>query len=160
MKGTADFSRCGVYRYGLTRRWADGESVLWIMLNPSTADADVLDPTIRRCVGFSQAWGFGGLEVVNLYAIRSTDPDRIYTDADPIGDRNDQAIGAAVARCRLVIAAWGVHGAHNDRGGSTARMLRAYGTELYCLGVTKDGHPRHPLYLRSDAARVPYLAGA
>jgi hypothetical protein len=160
MIGTADFSPCGRYRYGLTRRWAEGDAVLWIMLNPSTADANVLDPTIRRCVAFSQAWGFGALEVANLFALRSPYPDALYESEQPVGVRNDHAIGAATSRCRLIVAAWGVHGALRGRGRDVGRMLVEYCSAPVCLGTTKDGHPRHPLYLRADTARVSYLAGA
>lgn len=158
MIGTADFSPCGVYRYGLTRRWAEGDSVLWIMLNPSTADADFLDPTIRRCVGFSTSWNYAGLEVANLFARRSTDPKVLYTDLDPVGPRNDDAIVQAVRRCRLVVIAWGAHGGLRDREAIVLRLLAGLGVEPICLGVTKNGHPRHPLYLRADTERVPHRA--
>jgi len=119
------------------------------MLNPSTADASQEDPTIRRCVGFARSWGYGALAIVNLFALRSTDPRALYAHATPVGERNDAFIAAQATISDLVIAAWGVHGAHQDRGAAVLRMLRRE-VKVRCIGVTKDGHPKHPLYLRGD----------
>lgn len=156
----ADLSPCGRYRYRLWRRWGSGDSALFVMLNPSTADADIDDPTIRRCIGFARRWGFGGLEVVNLYGARATDPDEIDAWHDPIGRDNDRAILDAAARAALLVCAWG----------ATVRRLRFLargldrerevldllaGHRLHCLGTTKGGHPRHPLYVRGDVGLVP-----
>lgn len=135
----------GRYRYLLWRRWAEADSLLFIMLNPSTADAERDDPTIRRCIGFARSWGFGGVEVVNLFAWRATLPRALARARDPVGPHNDRAISQAVARSRAVIAAWGVHGALGDRDEQVAQLLAA--TRLRCLGLTRDGAPRHPLYV-------------
>ncbi len=139
----------GPYRYLLWRRWADADGVLFVMLNPSTADARDDDPTIRRCLGFARAWGFGGVEVVNLFAWRATSPRDLRRAAAPIGPRNDQVIAEAAARVQAVIVAWGVHGAHRDRDRQVAAVLEA--RRPRCLGATAAGAPRHPLYVRAAA---------
>lgn len=145
--GTADLSDDGLYRYRLTRRWGDGENVAtFIMLNPSTADADLDDPTIRRCVGFAKREGCDALQVVNLFAYRATTPAVLRTVADPVGSENDEYLRRAIDSPGLRIAAWGVHG-RADR----IVVVKSAGAALHALGTTKDGHPRHPLYVRRDA---------
>lgn len=150
MKTGAELSPCGTYRYSLWRAWGDGPRAVFVMLNPSTADAARDDPTIRRCIGFARAWGFNGLEVVNLFALRATNPEALYLHADPVGPENDDAIATACNGAGIVVAAWGVHGAWKDRGQEIAQRI-AYGggVALHHLGLTKGGHPRHPLYLAS-----------
>ncbi len=144
----ARLSPCGTYRYSLNRRWDIGRPrVGWIMLNPSTADAEVDDPTIRRCMGFARSWGYGGIVVRNLYALRATDPRELRKHSDPIGPDN---LLDECASDPLTIAAWGAHGAWRDRGNSVRSLLNRIGIPLYHLGLTKDGHPRHPLYLKAD----------
>ena len=156
----AVFSASRAYRYRLSRTWGDpSRRVMWIMLNPSTADALADDPTIRRCTGFSKAWGFGGLVVVNLFALRATDPRELAAHARPAGRANDQFIGEAADGAALVVAAWGAHPAAADRAGQVTRLVTGKGIDLMCLGVTKAGHPKHPLYVRKDAALVPYRRG-
>ncbi len=136
------------YRLQLWRTWSGGgRRALWIMLNPSTADARVLDPTIRRCVAFSRAWQCDGLDVVNLFAFRSTDPTALYQVADPVGPGNDRIILAAAREAAIVVAAWGIHGALLGRGGAVLEQLAGAGVRAHCLGVNADGSPRHPLYL-------------
>ena len=103
----AVLSECGSYRYALTREWADGKCVAWLMLNPSTADADIDDPTIRRCIGFARQWGYGRLVVVNLFALRATDPRVLVRNADPVGSKNDFYIAKAMKEAQEVICAWG-----------------------------------------------------
>jgi hypothetical protein len=146
----ASISACGTYRYWLSRWWGDGFRVAtFVMLNPSTADAHADDPTIRRCIGFAKRLGANALRVVNLYALRSPDPDDIFEDPDPVGPRNDNTIYAE----RLsdwVIAAWGAHSAATPGRVARVRELLA-GREVHCLGRTKSGAPRHPLYLPADA---------
>lgn len=147
----------GWYRYWLTRRWNTGSVATFVMLNPSTADASLDDPTIRRCIGFAKAWGCGALSVVNLYAFRSTDPKGLWIAEDPVGPDNDDhlsaaALGAAISGWPLV-AAWGAN-AKPDR---VSHVLALPGMDaLTALGTTKDGAPRHPLYLRADAVRMPW----
>lgn len=158
----ADFSKDRAYRYTLWRRdypeppdmdahLLDGRAqpepvVCWVMLNPSTADETVLDPTLRRCRTYSRAWGYRGFYVVNLFALRSTDPQALYGHSEPVGPRNDDAIRAVVSRAALVMAGWGKHGAHLGRADTVTRWLAAT-NPLYCLDTNKDGSPRHPLYL-------------
>ena len=148
-------SDCGQYRYTLTREWDEGRPALtFIMLNPSTADATLDDPTIRRCIGFARDRGFGGLRVLNLFAFRATDPAHMKAAQDPVGPDNDihliAALTAAAAANAPVIAAWGTHGAHNGRAAEVRELALQYGVELMCLGATRDGHPRHPLYVKAD----------
>lgn len=151
---TARLSDCGAYRYELGRRWARGPSVLFIMLNPSTADATQDDPTIRRCIGFAKSWQMGALGVVNLFALRATDPAALRTAPDPVGPLNDDAIHDAIVSSRVVVAAWGAHAMAAERAAVVAEMAANASRPLCCLGTTKAGHPRHPLYLRRDATLI------
>jgi hypothetical protein len=150
-------SPCGTYRYTLDRVWdASLPTALFIMLNPSTADASVDDPTIRRCVSFAKRMGCGALTVVNLYALRSTDPGALATHPDPVGPDNDTHIALALGkRLGCVVAAWGAHPAANQRVDTVAALLAAHGWQVSCLGTTKGGAPRHPLYVRGDAPLTP-----
>ena len=147
---TATLSPDGRYRYRLGRRWAEGATVTWIMLNPSTADAANDDPTIRRCTDFTKRWGYGGLTVVNLFALRATDPRALRRAYDqPIGlPDNDRHIVEATASAALVVAAWGAHGTMYARDRQVRMLLD--GRAVHCLGTTKAGQPRHPLYLARD----------
>ena len=139
------------YRYTLGRRWAGGPTVTWVMLNPSTADAYEDDPTIRRCIGFSKAWAFGALEVVNLFAWRATDPRELLTAAEPVGESNDAAIIRSATSASRVVCAWGQHKAIGQRAERVLELLRKWSTaERVCLGRTAAGMPRHPLYVRGD----------
>ena len=153
----ACFDRSNLYRYRLWRDWhvppRRSRRLLWILLNPSTADEVVLDPTIRRCFGFSRAWGFTGLEVVNLFALRSTDPRGLRRVEDPIGPENDTAIAAALADCDTAVAGWGAHPLAATRAAIVRDMARALRKPLFCLGVTRCGQPRHPLYLAAATRR-------
>lgn len=154
---TADISDCGTYRYRLGRRWGPGSSVLWIMLNPSTADADVDDPTIRRCIGFAKRWGHDAIEVVNLYALRATDPQALLRHRDPFGPRNWHTLqGAIGGRHALNVAAWGAKAVRVPASTHVhvPMMAGRVGARVHCLAVTKDGHPRHPLYVEGDADPV------
>lgn len=135
----------GEYRFALERRWAEGPSLLFCMLNPSTADGMKDDPTIRRCVGFAKFNQFAALAVVNLYAFRATEPELVFKAADPVGLGNDTYIDKYAKACGGIVAAWGTLG-HPDRVRDVMRILEAH-QPVYCLGRTKDGHPRHPLYV-------------
>ena len=156
--GSATISYCGRYRYDLTRKWGSGlPGVAFIGLNPSTADAVKDDPTIRRCIGFAKDWGFGRLVMLNLFAWRATSPTDLKKVEFPTGqERNNEVIRDHALACTQVICCWGAHGTYMDRDLYVVRMLR--NIDLQCLGRTKNGHPRHPLYLRKDAERIPYGA--
>lgn len=155
----ANLSDCGTYRYTLGRRWDDGPTVVFVMLNPSTADASQDDPTIRRCIGFAKAFGYGALHVVNLYAFRATKPADLWKAADPIGPENDETLRSTFLTAHgegsLVIAAWGANAAPL-RARFAHVIARAAGVTLTALGVTKDGAPRHPLYLPASAEPMPW----
>ncbi|GAB3884429.1 DUF1643 domain-containing protein [Terrabacter terrigena] len=153
----AEISEDGHYRYMLGRRWDNGPLVRFVMLNPSTADATTDDPTIRRCIGFAKAWGFAGLHVVNLYAYRATNPRELWAVDDPVGPENDAWLADEAAWAKShdlpLIAAWGVHA--EPRHVAYVRTFPGF-DRLQALGTTKDGHPRHPLYLRRDAQLEPW----
>jgi hypothetical protein len=157
---TATISPCGQYRYVLERRWEDGWEddqrgpLVFLMLNPSKADADQDDNTIRRCIGFAQRWEFCGLRVVNLYALRSTDPKQLWKAADPVGPDNDQHIIDAAAGM-FVIAAWGAN-AKSQRVKRVCELIRDNALHVQCLGLTKHGHPQHPLFVRGDTQPIPF----
>ena len=154
---TATFDATRTYRYRLSRTWdPSGPTVAFVMLNPSTADADVLDPTVRRCVGFARDWGFGSLEVVNLFAFRATDPrDLLRADA-PVGAANDRAVLDATAGADRVVVAWGARGTHQGRAEVVAGLLSRARVRSVALGTTRDGQPRHPLYVRADRPPAPW----
>jgi len=153
--GTAVISPCQKYRFLLTRELGgDGGTCLFIMLNPSTADASTDDPTIRRCIGFAQRLGCSRLEVVNLFAYRATSPEDMKRASDPVGDGNLEHLGVAATKAQYVIAAWGAHGSYRQQGEIVLGILELIGVRARCLGKTKDGIPRHPLYLPSDATLI------
>jgi hypothetical protein len=118
-----------------------------IMLNPSTADETKNDPTVERCERRARSLGYGGLLVANIFALRSTDPRALYSHASPVGRANDAAIVAMAREAAHVVCAWGVHGALAGRGRAVAALLERQSVGLHALGVTREGHPRHPLYL-------------
>jgi hypothetical protein len=171
--GGAALSEDGKYRYRLWREWRGTHDILnwrqidkdwsvplscvFVMLNPSTADASIDDPTIRRCVGFAKAWRFERLEVVNLFAFRATDPKQLLAlrhSDDPVGVRNQEFVQQAIADAGRIVCAWGSHG---DHLGQDETMLGWLGArQCHALGLTKDGHPKHPLYLRTDEQLVAF----
>ncbi|MDO5620808.1 MAG: DUF1643 domain-containing protein [Paracoccus sp. (in: a-proteobacteria)] len=146
-RSTAVYSDCERYRYLLTREWAPGGRVLFVMLNPSTATEYQNDPTVERCERRARTLGYGAFRVVNIFAYRATDPRQMRAQADPVGPGNDAAIRESLDWADSIVCAWGTHGAHMDRGPAVARLLRDSGRELLHLGLTKDGHPKHPLYI-------------
>lgn len=157
MLRTASFDETGRYRYTLARRWAPGGVVVcFVMLNPSTADAEQDDPTIRRCIAFAKEWGYAGLVVVNIFALRSTDPAQLRIASDPVGPLNDTAIKRAMTRSGSVVFAWGNHGALHGRGARVA----AWRPGALCLGVTSLQQPRHPLYVSGATRPRKYRAPA
>jgi hypothetical protein len=152
LEQNAVISACGKYRYVLTRQVGTGpRTAAFIMLNPSTADAMNDDPTIRRCIGFARKWGYGQLVVLNLFAFRATDPADLKQAADPIGPENRTWFDRTLTGDGLVVCGWGVHGAHRGQDQVVLGWLRELGISPVALGITKDGHPKHPLY-------VPYSA--
>ncbi|SHI44245.1 hypothetical protein SAMN05444000_101138 [Shimia gijangensis] len=144
----AEYSECGTYRYSLSRVWQpEGKRVVFIMLNPSKATEKQNDPTIERCERRARALGFGGFCAVNIFALRETDPKKMRAHKSPEGPENDLAITQACHWADTIIAAWGAHGDHLNRGAAMQNVLRATGRPVHCLGLTKKGHPGHPLYI-------------
>lgn len=157
LERAAVFDGSGRYRYALTRRWASGgRTAAFVLLNPSTADAQRDDPTIRRCMGFARAWGFAALEVVNLFAWRATRPQALRQAAAPVGPENDAHLLRAARGAGRVVLAWGIHGALDGRAAAVCALLAGAGLRPRCLGHTRNGQPRHVLYLPRDAPCVPY----
>ena len=177
----ATISPDGRYRYLLWREWRgsgtndtwrwlganDGaghplgepKSCLFVMLNPSTADGEQDDPTVRRCVGFAKRWHYDRLEVVNLFAHRATDPREILrmNDADePYGVRNQQTIERAANEAGIIVCAWGSHGTHLGHNETVLGWLEGRSAPLVAFGFTAAGQPRHPLYVRNDAVTVQF----
>ena len=155
---SALFDPTAAYRYFLDRNWArlytpGPERVTWIMLNPSTADAFKEDPTIKRCMSFSTLWGYDSLAVVNLYAYRATNPKRLLEISDPVGPDNLKHIKQAIEGSRLVIAAWGAF----KLGVPESLRSTLQDSSLFCLGTTKDGHPKHPLYVKAATQRERFV---
>jgi hypothetical protein len=154
----AVFSPCGRYRYALSRVWSTGgRFCLFVMLNPSTADAEKNDPTIRRCIGYAKSWGFDGLDVANLFALRSTEPVALYDVDDPIGPANDEWIARLAARASRIVCAWGNHGSLMGRGDAVVAALVATGAKPLCLGLNGTGSPVHPLYQPKDVEPMPMI---
>ena len=152
----AVISPCGRYRYRLTRTWDHAKPPLpWIMLNPSTADANIDDPTIRRCMSFARREGAGGIEVLNLFALRSPKPSDLRKVADPIGPDNDEWIREVLHPHGRVVAAWGAYSAW-ERVAEVMDLVR--GIRFLCLGRTGAGHPKHPLYISGDQPLVDFVA--
>ncbi|AYJ85746.1 DUF1643 domain-containing protein [Sphingomonas paeninsulae] len=188
LKAGAVLSHCGKYRYRLWREWRLGNSPHWdmftdeagkpivdgageqwgepksclfIMLNPSTADAEQDDPTIRRCVAFAKAWGYDRMEVVNLFAWRATDPSEVLAmtaKGDPIGRDNQRHVELALDDAGLVVCAWGAHGGHIGQDETMLGWIDGHWADPipHALKVTKHGFPAHPLYLRADLKPSPY----
>ena len=148
ISATADIR--GDYRYTLTRVWDSAlPMITFVLLNPSTADAVQLDPTLRRCVGFAKREGYGGMLILNLYAFRTKDPKVMLAATDPVGPDNDCVLSGVTG---TVVAGWGTKA-------DPARVTRALALlpRLHALGVTKEGHPGHPLYLPADAPLIEWM---
>lgn len=157
---SAVISPCGQYRYTLTRPAHDmyptTGPALFIMLNPSTADASLDDPTIRRCRGFAKSWDCAGIIVANLYALRATDPAELWLHSDPVGEDNDMWLASLIREHDTVICAWGAN-ARRERIDAVRKMFHRNSRPM-CLGVTKDGAARHPLYIRADQPLIDWPA--
>ncbi len=144
----AQFSACRRWRTLLWRRWDAARPVAnFLMLNPSTADERVLDPTCARARDYAERWGYGALLVTNVFAWRATHPGGMKAAADPVGVGNDAAILRAARHAQLVVCAWGNHGLHLARSGAVQRLLRGAGVALHVLRLNANGEPAHPLYL-------------
>lgn len=176
MKRTTEFSNGRVFRYTLWREWPaptpdmlftpdphlayypgqHHQFVMFIGLNPSVADETKDDPTIRRCIGFAQSWGFGALCMTNLFAYRSTDPDVMKNNTAHIGPANDTWLLKAAKEATLIIAAWGKHGRHADREARVLKMFFDCKVKLHCLRYNQDGTPEHPLYIPKDTQPVEF----
>ena len=153
MEKSAILSADRKYRYVLTRIWDEKKpTVVFIGLNPSTADEEVDDETIRKCIGYAKRWGYGKLIMVNLFAFRSTDPSMLKRVEDPVGPDNDSYIQKCVSESNLVIACWGKHGKLLNRDKALMGSL----PNLVCLKRNKNGTPHHPLYLSKDITPMPY----
>ena len=149
------FSTCAIfaenskYRYSLSRDWEMGNKmIVWIMLNPSIGDEKVLEQTTAGCMKRSQMWGFSGMIVVNLFALVATKPEILKKTPGAIGPLNDFMISTTVSNVTegdRIVAAWGSHGKHLGRDQEVLNLLE--GRDLYCLGVNKDGTPKHPLHV-------------
>lgn len=148
IEGRAWFSKCGTYRYWLMRdSGVNLKTLTFIMLNPSTADEITNDPTVERCWRRALTLGYARLEVLNIFALRSTDPNALYAHADPVGEDNDGCLVTRAKQSDLVVCAWGEHGAYRGRGHAVRKMLEAAGVKLHALKINASGHPAHPLYL-------------
>lgn len=162
---SAVISADGLYRYSLTRKLnklSGFGRCVFIMLNPSTADAKLDDPTIRRCKIFTASWGYDELVVVNLFALRATNPQDMFDSAEAginiIGPENDGHILAACLKANRIVAAWGAHGKYMNRAANVRELLRENGgMRAVHLGLTKANMPRHPLYVKGDT-KPEYLA--
>lgn len=156
MTSSAVLSPDGKYRYRLDRRWGEGQTAMFVMLNPSTADATQDDPTLRRCLRFARDWGYGHLVVANLYAFRATRPADLKAASDPTGPRCDAYLEQCAKEAALIVAAWGMH-AQSNRVDQVRTIL---GPDLRTLGWTKNGQPRHPLYVKGNTAPRLWAHGA
>jgi hypothetical protein len=162
----ARLSADGKYRYLLSRTLDAARTATFIMLNPSTADAEVDDPTVRKCLGFCRLWGCGTLQVVNLFGIRATSPRDLMRADDPVGPENKRAVEVAMdqhraaGECRHgpLVCAWGAHGGFLGQDLEMMGWLDGSpGLKPMCLGVTKDGYPRHPLYIPYSTRLIRYI---
>lgn len=157
MKREAIFSKDRKYRYSIERVWdSTRKSVVFICLNPSTADEYEEDQTLTRCINFSRDWGYGSVEVVNLFAFKATDPTDLKSSLHPVGTENDRYIEEAVEGADLVVAAWGEHGKYRRRNREVLYLIRKLDKEIYCLEVLKCKEPKHPSRARADLKPIPY----
>ncbi len=156
IRRSADFSPCRTWRYTLVREWDDSlPRLLFVLLNPSTAGEHRDDPTNIRAIRFAMKWGYGSVVFVNLFAVRTPEPRVMMNAVDPVGPDNDRHIREQVERADLVVVAWGVHGTHRRRNKKVLADLAD--VNLCCLGRTKDGHPKHPLYLPKNSEPQAFI---
>lgn len=154
---SAVFSDCGLYRYRLTRTWDAGRRLVFLMLNPSTADAEKNDPTVTRCIVRAKTMGFAGLEVINLFGFRSPYPANLYKQLDPIGPENDRWIEHVIQVAGgPIICAWGDHGLYRDRARKVLQLAAFGCAETMALGLTKHKCPKHPLHIAYAVQPFPW----
>ena len=148
----ATLSTCRRYRYALWRIWEETKpTVLFVGLNPSTADEQIDDPTLIRCMNYAKSWGYGGVMMGNLFAYRATDPKELFKTTEPIGEENNTWLKNLASEADLVVAAWGNMGTHLGRSQEVISFL----PNLLCLKLNKSGEPAHPLYLKADLRPFP-----
>jgi hypothetical protein len=153
----ATFSPCRRWRTLLWRRWDESKTAAnFLMLNPSTADETVLDPTCSRARDYAARWGYGALLVTNVFSWRATEPGEMKAVKDPVGKGNDAAILRAAKASELVVCAWGNHGVHLERSAQVKGLLRKAGIALHVLRLNANGEPAHPLYLPASLRPVPW----
>ena len=139
------------YRYALERTWDERKpKLMFLMLNPSTADANIIDRTVGRCLGYAQTWGYGGLLIGNVFALRSTDPKVLRRHRDPVGPDNDFHLKAMAERSELIVAGWGTNVRINPEREDVVKEM--FAGRLFCLALNSDGTPGHPLYLKAGAS--------
>ena len=149
----ATFSDCRKYRYALSRTWnGKKKTILFIGLNPSTANEKIDDPTIRRCINYAQNWGYGSLLMVNLFAYRATMPSELKNVKNPIGNDNDLHIIELSKKADIAVAAWGNEGSLLNRDKEVKKLI----PNLMCLKINKSGQPAHPLYQKKDLKLIKY----
>ena len=153
----AVYSECETYRYTLRINWQEhGRRLLYIMLNPSKATELANDPTIERCERRARQLGYGNLEVVNLFGLRETHPEKLKKARRPEGSENLDFILSAAESADDILAAWGVHGSHRNQGNFILSALQKNGHPVLCLGQTKEALPRHPLYVSYKTKPPPF----
>jgi hypothetical protein len=156
LKTGAAFSNCQKYRYSLWRIWDESRGfVLFVCLNPSTADETNNDPTVRRCIQYAKDWGYGGMYMSNIFAYRTKSPSIMKEVNDPVGLYNDWYLKTLNNNAEITVCAWGVHGNYRDRENEVLSFLK----DPHCLITTKNGHPGHPLYLRTDLKPILFKEG-
>ena len=154
LERSACLSQDRKYRYWLKRGWDQSNPIcLFVLLNPSTADETEDDRTVTRCVRYAEDWGYGGLVIANLFAYRATDRGQLKREADPVGPDNDRHLATLVAQADKVICAWGTDGYLLERDRAVQQLI---GSKAYCLTVTKDGYPHHPVRLSASLTPTPY----
>lgn len=153
MQRFAEFSDCKNYRYSLSRIWeAERPKVLYIGLNPSSADALQDDPTIRRCIQFARSWGYGGMSIVNLFAFKHHDPKYLMKVKKPVGELNDDFIREHLQSHDNTVLIWGNHGAFQNRATEVLQWIK----KPLCIKINKSGQPAHPLYLKKNLKPIPF----
>jgi hypothetical protein len=158
MHKDAIFDQSRKYRYVLKRQWGDNDNnfINFVLLNPSTADEEKDDKTIKACIKIAKNLGYDGLWVTNLFAFRATKPSDLKQSAEPIGKQNDQYLKEYAKRAKLVVIAWGNHGDFLGRAQNVIKLLSEIQV-LHCLGITKHGAPKHPLYVKRTAKPSPFI---